>query len=405
MTPPATASAPAPAPTLAPPRTLTSREAIAETGLAPLGRVDLAAPPGGRASALQPAPALHVARLEDGREVAVVLALGAGAPEEARTAALLRHEGLPRLLEVRRGKGFRALVLEAVRGPSLARALSQEGPLAPRGALRMGIRLARALAHAHDQGLVHGALDAAAIALAGEPPPESAPRGETWAQRALLLGRFTDTAAPLIVARPSEAGALAASREGDLAALGRVIHAALTGRVVLGAAGLASAALPPELSLAQRVLERCLRLRPEIGFYPDGRALAAALEAVVRRLGEAKADLTGRFTRDELAGVLQMLELQRKSGHVELESAHPGRASGALTLRHGRIEGARAGAAQGRDALMALLSLEEGRFRVTFGAPGAEPAGEDAVGADRAPLAISAALLEAARRRDEGSHL
>lgn len=359
-------------------RVLTAREALLEVGLVSLGRADLGAP----------GTAYHRVRREGGDEALAALASGIGAEEEARIVGLLEGPGLPRLLEERRGRGFRALVL-ADPGPlSLARELERRGPLEARRALSIGARLARALGRAHGLGLVHGAILPANVALSPGGPAE-----------ATLLGRFADRGAPLRTATAADPAALAATPDGDLALLGRTLLAALAGDPSIACAppsALAPAALlaarpdAADLAPAARVLERALRLRPEVGYYPDGDSLGAALEAAARRLGEARADITGRFTREELQGLLQMLELQRKSGRIEL--AAPGAcAGGALVLREGRIAAARAGDATGRDALRRLLGLVSGRFRVVFG-----PVGEGARG-----VSVSAALLEAARLADE----
>jgi serine/threonine-protein kinase len=99
-------------------------------------------------------------RLE--RPVALkVIAPGAGAEmrarflREARSMARLgKHPHLVQVHEAERYDGRDVLVMELVRGTTLAEML-RAGPLAPRRAAEIGEKVARALDHAHRHGLIH----------------------------------------------------------------------------------------------------------------------------------------------------------------------------------------------------------------------------------------------------------
>lgn len=102
-----------------------------------------------------------------GGDPVAVKVLVAGDPErQAREAALLGeldHPHLVRLLEVvhqpRRGGVARvALVLELLAGGSLAALLSRRGRLRPGEVVTAIAPVAAALAHAHDNGVIHGDL-------------------------------------------------------------------------------------------------------------------------------------------------------------------------------------------------------------------------------------------------------
>ncbi|CAM5451125.1 Serine/threonine-protein kinase PknD [Streptomyces abikoensis] len=98
-----------------------------------------------------------------GRQVAVKLLLGDGGDEsaasrfrlEAQTAARLNHPQVVAVYDFGSWEGRFYLVMELVRGPSLAQELSARGPLAPRRVARIAAQSAAGLAAAHRQGVVH----------------------------------------------------------------------------------------------------------------------------------------------------------------------------------------------------------------------------------------------------------
>jgi tetratricopeptide (TPR) repeat protein len=73
---------------------------------------------------------------------------------EAEAAARLSHPNIVTLFDVGRCEHGPYLVLEMLRGQTLADRLEQ-GPLPLREALRIGVEVARGVAHAHGQGVVH----------------------------------------------------------------------------------------------------------------------------------------------------------------------------------------------------------------------------------------------------------
>ncbi|HEY6003220.1 MAG TPA: serine/threonine-protein kinase, partial [Anaeromyxobacter sp.] len=100
---------------------------------------------------------------ELGREVAFKAVLGGGDGtdvrqerllREAEAAARLSHPNVVTLFDVGKGEHGPYLILELLRGGTLAERLEQ-GPLPAREALRIGIEMAKGLAHAHAQGIVH----------------------------------------------------------------------------------------------------------------------------------------------------------------------------------------------------------------------------------------------------------
>lgn len=100
---------------------------------------------------------------ELGREVAIKTLRNAGFSDaisrrrlrrEAQVVSRLRHPGIVALYEIGEAGGEPFLVMELVRGETLAQRL-REGPLAPTWAARIVRDLAGAVQHAHEQGVIH----------------------------------------------------------------------------------------------------------------------------------------------------------------------------------------------------------------------------------------------------------
>jgi eukaryotic-like serine/threonine-protein kinase len=98
-------------------------------------------------------------RLSDGADVALKLLHderhAARLEGEARLLSRLRHPRVARVLDDRSHGARRCLVMELVRGPSLARVLEQRGPLPVAEALEHVRQLCEALAYVHGQEVVH----------------------------------------------------------------------------------------------------------------------------------------------------------------------------------------------------------------------------------------------------------
>ncbi|MFC5722659.1 serine/threonine-protein kinase [Streptomyces gamaensis] len=97
-----------------------------------------------------------------GRQVAVKLLLGDGDEAaagrfrlEAQTAARLNHPHVVGVYDFGAWDGRFYLVMELVRGPSLAQELAARGALSPRRVARVAAEAAAGLAAAHRQGVVH----------------------------------------------------------------------------------------------------------------------------------------------------------------------------------------------------------------------------------------------------------
>ena len=75
--------------------------------------------------------------------------------EEARAAAAVVHENVISIFGVDQWNGMPYLVMPYVKGESLQQRIDKSAPLPLEEILRSSLQIARGLAAAHDQGVVH----------------------------------------------------------------------------------------------------------------------------------------------------------------------------------------------------------------------------------------------------------
>lgn len=103
--------------------------------------------------------------------------------------------------------------------------------------------------------------------------------------------------------------------------------------------------------------------------------------------------LAGRIGPDVIAELLQSIELNRKTGKLEV-SGPQGR--GSVALKEGVPLTAEIGSLRDEEAILTILAMAAGRFVFTPSIPVCER---------RVKATITALLLEAGRRRDEATHV
>jgi serine/threonine-protein kinase len=74
---------------------------------------------------------------------------------EAHSAAQLKHPNIVTVYEVGTTDGQAYICMEFVGGPTLAQRVASDGPLPPREAARLVAIIARAVQHAHSEGILH----------------------------------------------------------------------------------------------------------------------------------------------------------------------------------------------------------------------------------------------------------
>ncbi|MGB9183552.1 MAG: serine/threonine-protein kinase, partial [Solirubrobacteraceae bacterium] len=175
-------------------------------------------------------------RLE--RDVAVKILpreriVGGRFEREARAAARLSHPGIVTLYEATVDDDGAYLVSELVRGRTLG-ALLEEGRLSDRDIIGIGIALCDALAHAHDEGVVHRDVKPSNVLVPTRPVTPAQVAKLTDFGVARLVGGDTltmtgDVIGTLAYMAPEQAEGREAGASADLYSLALVLYEALTG--------------------------------------------------------------------------------------------------------------------------------------------------------------------------------
>jgi hypothetical protein len=235
---------------------------------------------------------------------------------EARLASRLDHPHVCTIHEVGEAEGRPFVAMELVEGRSLSELLSR-GPLPTEQVLRLGQRLADALAHAHEHGVVHRDFKSANVVLTPEGRAkvldfglarrlagEDAAEATTASYGSLTSpGTLPGTLAYMA---PEQLRGHAADARSDIWALGVVLYEMVSGRRPFdGQTGFALSsailnepvpALPPGIpDELRRVIERCLAKGPAER-YQRAAEVRAALEALASGSGDAAGEGKGAPT-------------------------------------------------------------------------------------------------------------
>jgi serine/threonine protein kinase len=202
--------------------------------------------------------------------------------QEARAIASLAHPSVVVVFDIGLDADPPYLVMERVAGPSLKERLAS-GALTEPDARVLGIQIARALAAAHERGIVHRDVKPANILAAGE---------QTWKLADFGVAHVPDSSLTMtgqFVGSPAYAPPEAllrgqCDREGDVFGLGAVLYHAVTGAWPRfeQTSGALLAPLPPVRTTAPSVseelaaiIDRAVHVEP--AHRPSATELASAL--------------------------------------------------------------------------------------------------------------------------------
>ncbi|RZS53338.1 serine/threonine-protein kinase [Sphaerotilus mobilis] len=287
----------------------------------------------------------------DGRPVAIkTLSLGSEfqgyALDEARTrfqreaqaARRLRHPDIVDVLDCGDNGTLAYLVMELLTGRDLTTHTRPAALLPVSQVLAIGARVADALAHAHDHGVVHRDIKPANVMI--DPAKDQVKVTDFGVARLLDASR---TRTGLVLGSPSymspeQLAGRAVDGRCDLYSLGVVLFQLLTARLPFSGASMselmaavAQQAAPDARELRPGlpdaladVVSILLEKRPELR-YADGHSLAGDLRLVASRMRpRAGSDAAAEATLSPVSGGQQRLQADRGEGASDDADALPG---------------------------------------------------------------------------------
>ncbi|HKI19524.1 MAG TPA: serine/threonine-protein kinase [Isosphaeraceae bacterium] len=224
---------------------------------------------------------------------------------EGQAAAAIKHPNVVTIHVIGEHEGLPYLVMEYVKGITLADRLEREGILERKSILRIGLQVARGLAAAHEQGLVHRDIKPANILLDGGIDQVkitdfglASIATEPW--RLTASGVLMGTPAYM---SPEQATVSAIDHRSDLFSLGSVLYHLCTGDLPFPGPTLKSILtgvreaeprpirdLNPEIPVALENIIWRLMAKDPAGRYQSAREL-------VRMLADGLAEIQGRTRR------------------------------------------------------------------------------------------------------------
>jgi eukaryotic-like serine/threonine-protein kinase len=228
------------------------------------------------------------------REVATDPDLAHRFRREALAATVLRHSNIVACLDTGTDGDQAYLVMALVDGEDLAVRLRRGGRLAPRQAARIGLDVARALGVAHVRGIVHRDIKPGNILLAADGRAMVTDFGIARLAADAEAALPGTTLGSVHYFSPEQARGRTTTPASDIYGLGLVLFEALTGTRAwtgdttdaialarVGAPAPSPMAVRPEVPAAVDAVVR-RALAPEPGDrYPNGTAMAAALESIL----------------------------------------------------------------------------------------------------------------------------
>jgi serine/threonine-protein kinase len=222
---------------------------------------------------------------------------------EARAVAQLSHPNIVTVIDRGEADDRQFIVFEYIDGQTLKEIVEERGPLPVRETVELAIGIARGLAFAHRQGLVHRDVKPQNVLLNGDGKPKVTDFGIA---RSLDVAGVTQTGTVMGTSHyiaPEQASGQAVDAQTDVYALGAVLFELLTGAPPFEGDNFVSVAMKHIHEEAPAVLER----RPDCPLR-----LAAAVE---RALAKAPSE---RFpTMDAFAAELEAILAQIDSGEPE----------------------------------------------------------------------------------------
>jgi serine/threonine protein kinase len=237
-------------------------------------------------------------------------ALDARFRNEAKLGAMLSHRSIVRIFDLIEGSdGTLVLVMELLRGDSLAEYLKRCGPRPTREAIAIALPVLSALAHAHESGVVHRDVTPGNIFLAVDPDGQVIPKLVDFGIAKLptagsltLDGRALGT--PRYMSPEQIRAASDIDGRSDLFSVAATIYEAIVGASPFAArtpsaslAAVLESVVDPDARIEPRVwieLQRALAKRP----YQRHRHADEMADSLRTALGEPEEALSSLLRRD-----------------------------------------------------------------------------------------------------------
>jgi hypothetical protein len=149
---------------------------------------------------------------------------------EAQAAARLNHPNIVSVHDSGSDDGTHFIVMELVEGESLGTRLKREGSLAPVEATRIGVAITRALAVAHERGVIHRDMKPGNVMLTEDGGVKVLDFGIAHASGAEEITRSGLVLGSALYISPEQAQGASGDERSDLYGLGCVLYQMLTGR-------------------------------------------------------------------------------------------------------------------------------------------------------------------------------
>lgn len=264
--------------------------------------------------------------------------------QEAQSAAALDHPGIVPIHEIGHHEGQHFFAMAFIDGPSLASRVAT-GPLPPRKAARIVLKIAEAVHFAHGRGVVHRDLKPANVLLDADDNPKITDFGlakKVDAEAGLTMtGQVMGTPSYM---PPEQASGEQASPAADIYSIGAILYCLLTGRPPFLASNVTETLIqvvekepvsPRQLVLnLDRDLEticlKCLQKAPhrrytdaaelavDLGNWLEGRPIIARPVGRFERFIRWSRRRPGIFFPSSLLAVLLVLVIQTFADHPEM---------------------------------------------------------------------------------------
>jgi serine/threonine-protein kinase len=218
---------------------------------------------------------------------------------EARAAAGLSHPNIVAVFDSGSDDGTHFIVTELVEGETLAERLGRDGPMPPAEAIAVAVDICRALAAAHERGLIHRDIKPGNVMLL---PDGRVKVVDFGIARAAGSDTLTGTGVVLgstAYLSPEQAWGQPVDERADLYALGCVLYEMLTASVPFRAATPiatmyrhvnedppAPSTIVPVPSELEAIVMRCLEKDPKRRFGSAGELETALLGVAIARSGD-----------------------------------------------------------------------------------------------------------------------